>query len=377
MKKIFLLTIFTLHLISDPIFIDENYNKDLKILRSLDIEDSFILDEISLELKNRIDNQSKYFFKSLKKGDVFVPILRKMLIEEGIPEVFLYMAMAESNFSLTALSSARANGLWQFMPLTAKSFGLKINSFVDERRDPILSTKSAIKYLKYLHSIFGKWYLVALAYNCGEGRIMRAIKKADGDKLTLLVDKKAKYIPRESRLYIRRIISLSQMAQNRDFLTHNGMEFFLNRGSSKTLKKVYLWGDTSLKDMAISLSVDVKKLHIYNQHIKKINKKPRNGRYHIYVPYQNFERVNYNFNRSKLDKNFIIHTVSMGDTIGDIMKKYDVSFSQIQDMNDLKGEFLPINFKLIIPIKNVLQKEDKIKKREPTLREFLKQRTNS
>ncbi len=352
-------------------FEKSDFEKDILILRSLDIKDDFLLDDTSIFMKTKLDKRAKYFLKSLKKGNIFIPILRNIFLKEKIPEVFLYMAMAESNFSLTAESFAKANGLWQFMPKTAKRFGLKINYFVDERRDPIKSTKSAIKYLKYLYNRFGKWYLVAIAYNCGEGRLSKAIKRAGTDDLKVLLNPNKNYIPKESRLYIRRIITLSQLANNYNFLIKHSMEYLLNQGSTKTLKVVYLWGSTSLSDVAKSLNFDLKELMRYNKHIKLYKTPPIKGKYAIYIPYNRYNRVAYNYNESKLDKKFIIHTVSNGDTLKDIAKKYRVDYKKIKDFNDIKDNILSINQKIIIPID---KKEKKAKKDDnlPTLREFVK-----
>jgi len=227
--------------------------------------------------------------------------------------------------------------------------------------------------------MFGKWYLVALSYNCGESRIKKAIKRAGTDRLSILADAKLKYIPKETRRYIRRIISLSQMAQNHNFLAQNSMDYLLNRGSTKTLQKVYLWGNTSLKEMALSLNIDVNELKMYNRHIKLYSTPPRSSKYHVYVPYQRYNKVNYNYSESKLDRKFLIHRVSMGDTLKDIAKKYGVSYDKIRDYNALSDTTLSINQRLIIPIKREpsLKNKEDIKSSSPTLRDFIKNKKNS
>ena len=175
-----------------------------------------------------------------------------MIADAGIPDVFLYLAMAESNFSATAYSSAKAVGLWQFMPYTGKKFGLRIDDYVDERRDPIKSTRAAIEYLQSLHSEFGKWYLAAMAYNCGEGRVRRAIREAGSDDLRILLDANKKYVPRETRDYIRKIVAMAYLSNNPEFILENESDHLLNQGSSQTYTPVDVPGGTTLADVAKS-----------------------------------------------------------------------------------------------------------------------------
>lgn len=105
--------------------------------------------------------------------------------------------MTESSLKTRAYSRKKASGLWQFMPETAKQYNLKTDDYVDERRDLIKSTEAASKHLSYLHDRFGKWYLAAIAYNCGGGRLSKAIEKAGSDKLSVLLDEEKIYSKRE------------------------------------------------------------------------------------------------------------------------------------------------------------------------------------
>ena len=126
---------------------ENNFAQQERVLKSLDINTSFLKDPILLSMSDDVGlYRTKHFLSILDRGYIFAPALRQMIAEASIPEAFLYLAMAESNFSARAYSKARAVGLWQFMPYTAKKFGLKIDEYVDERRDPVNTTKAAIKY---------------------------------------------------------------------------------------------------------------------------------------------------------------------------------------------------------------------------------------
>jgi membrane-bound lytic murein transglycosylase D len=156
--------------------------RDLLVLKELDIDPSYITDYNLHRTYNRILNRTqKRYVRKFNEASLFVPKLKKILREEGIPDTFLYMAMAESNFTIDAKSRVRATGLWQFMSGTARRYGLKNNVYVDERMDLVKSTYAATKYLNHLHKKFGKWYLAAIAYNCGEGRVIEALTRSGID----------------------------------------------------------------------------------------------------------------------------------------------------------------------------------------------------
>ena len=103
-----------------------------------------------------------------------------MLDEHGLPIELKYLAVVESALNPVALSRVGACGLWQFMLPTGKSYGLEINSLVDERRDPLKATEAACKYFKDMYAIYGDWNLVLASYNCGPGNVNKAIRRSGG-----------------------------------------------------------------------------------------------------------------------------------------------------------------------------------------------------
>jgi membrane-bound lytic murein transglycosylase D len=130
--------------------------------------------------------------------------------EKGLPRELAYLPLVESGFNPHAYSHRRAAGLWQFMPRTAKKFGLKIDWWIDERRDPVKSTQAAARYLQYLYERFGSWPLALAAYNAGEGRVNNALDKVgESDFWSISA---TPHIKKETRDYVPSYIAAAAIA---------------------------------------------------------------------------------------------------------------------------------------------------------------------
>lgn len=374
------------------------YN-DLKILEDLDLDRSFITDAKLQKTYQRIINSNKNrYTKHLNDAHLFVPKIKQILKENDIPPAFLYLVMAESNFSLNAKSYKKAVGLWQFMPRTGEVYGLKNDDYVDERMDIVKSTKAAVKYLKSLKKRFGKWYLAAIAYNCGEGRVYEALTRATLD-MYLAENKKTKttreyrkiirlyqrkqvpfsrlykvykevkkynytpgirellhfqkglrrqYLPGESQEYIRKIISLGLM-NNREFVISGDHSHLLNRGISDPIVTVKIKGGVLLKDVGNLVGMTYKEIHAINKQIKQGIISPESEKYDIYIPYSRLSRFQANIENMQ-DSKYVMHKVKKGDSLYKIGKKYNINYKLIKRFNKLKSNILSLNQKLIIPM---------------------------
>ncbi len=350
MKYLFLL-LFPFVLLANLTYVS-NHNKELKTLESFDIEPSFLNDPImnEMRIKNSSISKNIHFFQAMKDAYVFIPAIKNILNNNDVPQEFLYLAMAESNFKTKAYSNKKASGLWQFMPRTGKAYNLSIDEYVDERRDLIKSTHAASKYLKSLHKRFGKWYLAAIAYNCGGGRLSQGIREAGSDKLSVLLDEDKKYIPRESRYYIRKIVALTLIGNDEQFMLSSEYDYLLNRANAYSVATVQLPSGESIKRVAKILNIPIKDLQKLNHHLKYDFVPPYAKSYDVYIPYIKLAEFKQNYTPTPMKNIYKIHRVKSGDNLSQIGQKYGVSYLVIKDFNKLKSNKLKLRQKLIIPI---------------------------
>ncbi|NLB65576.1 MAG: lytic transglycosylase domain-containing protein, partial [Lentisphaerae bacterium] len=144
-----------------------------------------------------------------ERAAALLPSLKQIFREEGIPPQLVWQAEAESTFNPAARSPAGAVGLFQFMPATAKEYGLSLTP-ADDRLDAQKSARAAARYLKYLHNRFGSWPLALAAYNCGQGRVAKTLRETNGKTLDDIHDR----LPAETRMYVPKIAALIQLREN-------------------------------------------------------------------------------------------------------------------------------------------------------------------
>lgn len=331
---------------------DANHAKELDLLRNFDVPASFLNDPMLNKIKEQKRSQYKngYFFKTMNDAYIFIPLVKKIIADANVPSEILYLAMAESNFSTRAYSKKKAAGMWQFMPYTGRLYGLKINDYVDERRDMVKSTKAAVRYLSRLHKKFGKWYLAAIAYNCGEGRLAKGIRKAGTDDLVTLLNPKKKYLPRESRRYIRKILALALLGYDERYMIENECDYLLNRGNAYSLSTVEVPAGESLNRVAKLISMPSEELRKLNRHLKYDFVPPHGKTYPVYIPYIKLSEFKSLYTPAKLKTMYLVHTVTAGDNLSYLGKKYGVSYQSIKDFNHLRKDMLSLKQKLIIPI---------------------------
>ncbi len=154
----------------------------------------------------------KFLENSFRKSHSYMPMIREEFLRQGIPLELAYLAIIESGFNTDVLSHAGARGMWQFMPETARYYGLEVSAQRDERLDPIKSTKAASVYLKKLYNQFKNWPLALAAYNCGENRVDKALKKHNAKSFWELVQYNA--LPKETQKYVPSVMAVALISQN-------------------------------------------------------------------------------------------------------------------------------------------------------------------
>lgn len=180
------------------------------------------------KLKDYLGNGSESTERMLGRANQYFPVFEYYLEKHGMPESLKYLAVAESMLVPRAVSGAKAAGLWQLMPATARGMGLRVDNVVDERMDLYRSTEAAVIMLKELHQQFGDWHLALAAYNCGPGRVRRAIRRARGHTY---YPKVKRFLPRESQQYVAAYVAAAYTVNYAgeygltaaDFLTDDGI----------------------------------------------------------------------------------------------------------------------------------------------------------
>lgn len=175
--------------------------------KDVDLDDINMWERIDRELTSMAYTHGNTLL-TIKRANRYFPILASILKENGLPEDLIYLSAIESSMNPTALSPAKAAGLWQFMPSTAKDYGLEVNDYVDERYDVEKATRAACKYLKSAYNSYGNWESVAASYNAGRGRISNELSSQGVSSAYNL------YLPEETMRYMYRLLAMKQIMEH-------------------------------------------------------------------------------------------------------------------------------------------------------------------
>lgn len=181
-------------------------------------------------VQDYVRRHSKHLNNMKGWGQPYFTLIESILVQYGLPKELKYIAVIESNLSTSATSQVGAGGPWQFMPYTAKEYGLRVNSFIDDRRDYYKSTHAAARYLLTLYRQMKDWLLVMAAYNGGPGRVYSAMKKSGSKNFWSL----QYYLPEESRTYVKRFIATHYIMEGSGGVTtagSSGMNSYSENGA--------------------------------------------------------------------------------------------------------------------------------------------------
>lgn len=270
----------------------------------------------------------KHFINYTQRAGRYAPVLSKIMADNGLPRDLIYLAMAESGFQNHARSWAKAVGPWQFMPATGKKYGLNIDFYVDERRDPLKATIAAANYLKTLYGLFGSWELAAAGYNAGEGKIARAIrmyKTNDFWKLT-----KGRYLRPETKNYVPKIMALAIIGKNLDVFGFNDIQF----DKALDYEEIMVKGNADLYEVAEVLQLDFEEVKRYNPEIVRWQIPPYMESYPLRVPVGAKEAwEEYQDKDSVIADSYKTYVTNGHSSLDQVSKKFKVPVSVLQDLN--------------------------------------------
>lgn len=307
----------------------------------------------------------------LSRSSKYIPLMKKILKENGLPEDLVYLALIESGFNLRAKSRARAVGAWQFMKATGRRYGLKVDAWIDERRDPIRSTVAAARYLKDLYLMFESWYLAASAYNAGEYKILKAIEEVKTHNFWRL--SQTRTIRRETKDYIPKLIAAAILAKNPAKYGFEGVVY----EEALSFDTVVIDYPVHLRELSKVLDCSEEELQDLNPELVREVVPAGVGNYELKIPTGKKARaerllaslrgqITVGGNDSPLE-----HRIRNGETLASVSKKYKIRLSELANANNMSPkEKVTPGASLIIPRKvssttKVSTTQKRVSKKEP------------
>ena len=284
------------------------------------------------------------------------PLVETIFTEFQLPSDLVYLSLVESGFNPYAYSRAKATGPWQFMKGTAKVYGLRVDSYVDERRDPIKSTVAAARYLRDLYDLFGTWPLAMAAYNAGEGKVMRALNKARAESFSEI--SKTRLIRRETKEYVPRFMAATIIARNPD-----RYGFTQESAEPHQFDEAIITRPVHFRAISNATGIPYEELRLLNPELRRDATPPGDDTYHLKVPVgtkakveQLLDRIpTYKFPPLSTKAQFATtgpsrwYKVRVGDTLGKVSKRFGVPLNTLRTRNSLSsptirpGDFLVIS----------------------------------
>jgi len=305
-------------------------------------------------LANPIDKFLRYFTNRgrdrmelyLSRSGKYRDMMQGILTEYGLPEDLIYLALIESGFSTKAYSRARAVGPWQFISATGRRYGLQINWWVDERRDPEKSTHAAASYLRDLYGMFDSWPLAAAAYNAGEGKISRAISRYKSDDFAELI--RHKYLKQETKDYVPKMLAALAIAKEPEKYGFFDIEY----EEPLNLHTVTVPGGIDLVEMARIIEVSYGDIREWNSELRRFCTPPNLSEYELRLPVDAVYRAQERMDdiREQAKVTFLQHNVHSKETLEGLAAKYGTSSAILKELNGLKGSSVQHMLQLVIPM---------------------------
>ncbi len=309
--------------------------------------------DIPMVLNDSVETHLEYFTNRgrdkfqlyLDRSARFMPMMKDIFREKNMPEDLVYVALIESGFNPYAVSWCKAVGAWQFMPGTAKLYGLKIDWWIDERKDPIKSTKAAAELLKDLHDQFGSWPLALASYNAGAGKVQRAVLRTRSEDFWDL--KASRFIKPETKNYIPKYMAATIIAKNPE-----GYGFTAGSRAPFKYDEVTLEESADLRLIARCAECSYEEIKELNPELKRWVTPPHFDKYVLRIPPGKKDVFVANFTAVPPEQKikWERHEVKKGETLASLAKKYNTTSEAIRDVNGIRKNRLSPGKHILIPV---------------------------
>jgi len=308
---------------------------------------------IPMILNDSVENHLEYFKtrgrdvfqRWLDRSARYIPVMKDIFRGKNLPEDLVYVAMIESGFNPYAVSWAKAVGPWQFMPATGKLYGLKIDWWIDERKDPIKSTMAAAEHLKDLHNLFGSWPLALASYNAGAGKVQRAVLRTRSDDFWDL--KASRYIRKETKNYVPKYMAATIIAKNPEAygFTVTSIEPF-------KFDEVVVDQSTDLRLIARCANCTYEEIKELNPEIKRWVTPPQYTSYVLRIPTGRKDTflANYAAIPAEQKIKWERHMVQNGETLAVLARKFNTTPEALRDINGIKKDRVIPGKHILIPL---------------------------
>jgi membrane-bound lytic murein transglycosylase D len=346
-----------------------------KRLKKLDAKSPFNIEynpALENTIKSFLKNRTKAFERLMALSEYYFPMFEEHLAKYNIPMELKYLAIVESALNPKAKSRVGASGLWQFMYPTGKQYNLEVNSYVDERHDPLKATEAACQYLSNLYEIFGDWSMVLASYNAGPGNVSKAIRRSGGSQNYWNIRKN---LPRETANYVPAFLAtmyIYEYKKEHGILPKKATMTYFETDTIMVKKQMSFKHISELLDISeeqieflnpiyklkvipfeedkphflrlpknkMGLFVsNEEKVYAYLDHLETFKEKP------IFVAKAESESYT---DHSSSQKKLQYHTIKSGESLGKIAQKYNISVSNLKSWNNIKGNNIIAGKKLKI-----------------------------
>ena len=289
--------------------------------------------------------QRKTFVGWLQRAERYLPYVREVFREYGLPRDLIFLPFAESGYNPWAYSRVGAAGMWQFMPATARHYDLTVNWWVDERRDPYLSTHAAAQYLKKLYRQFGSWYLALAAYNAGEGNVATALRRSGSDGYFELC-RETRYLKRETRHYVPKFLAILKIVKNLE--AYNLSELSLD--GDPDLARIEMPSGTDLGRLCSAINMEWDAFRKLNPSLRR-QVTPPNGSTEVHLP-SSQKKLAQNFlqnSDSRPYSGYARYRVQQGDSWWRLAKRFNAPIRVLKNLNGRSSDLLRPGKSVLVP----------------------------